>query len=55
MKKFVISLSIAQERRKHIVAEFTKQEVDFEFIDAITPANIDIATSKLGLGGYTTK
>jgi len=54
MKKFVISLSTAQERRKHIVAEFAKQEVDFEFFDAITPANIDIATSQLGLVGYTT-
>ena len=54
MKKVVISLSTAQERRKHIVAEFTKQEVDFEFFDAITPANIDMATSKLGLVGYTT-
>ncbi len=54
MKNFVISLSTAQERRKHIDAEFAKQEVDFEFFDAITPANIDIATSQLGMVGYTT-
>ncbi|MCX5466767.1 glycosyltransferase family 25 protein [Acinetobacter nematophilus] len=54
MKKFVISLSTAQERRKHIVAEFTKQEVDFEFFDAITPVNINLMASQLGLIGFTT-
>ncbi|MBJ9952873.1 MULTISPECIES: glycosyltransferase family 25 protein [unclassified Acinetobacter] len=54
MKKFVISLSTAQERRKHIVAEFTKQEVDFEFFDAITPVNINLMASQLGLVEFTT-
>jgi glycosyl transferase family 25 len=54
MKTFVISLSTAQERRKHILAEFTKQEVDFEFFDAITPANINLVASQLGLIEFTT-
>jgi len=55
MKTFVISLSKAKERRNHIVEEFAKQKVDFEFFDAITPENIDIAISNLSLGGYVSE
>lgn len=37
MKNYVISLKSATERRKHIKKEFGKQQVDFEFFDALTP------------------
>jgi len=42
MKKFVVSLSSAIERRKHISAQFEKQGIEFSFFDAVTP---DIAAS----------
>lgn len=37
MKNYVISLKSAIERREHIKKEFGKQQVDFEFFDALTP------------------
>ncbi|PNK59480.1 glycosyltransferase family 25 protein [Psychrobacter sp. FDAARGOS_221] len=37
MKNYVISLKSATERRQHIKKEFGKQQVDFEFFDALTP------------------
>lgn len=37
MKNIVISLKIAAARREHIVREFDKQNVGFEFFDALTP------------------
>lgn len=37
LKNFVISLSSASERRKHIEQVFEGQGVEFEFFDAITP------------------
>lgn len=40
MKNFVISLTTAQDRRAHIVDEFAKKQVDFEFFDAITPQTL---------------
>lgn len=40
MKNYVISLSTAYRRREHIMAEFTKHDVDFEFFDAKTPSDI---------------
>uniref|UniRef100_A5WE45 Glycosyl transferase, family 25 n=1 Tax=Psychrobacter sp. (strain PRwf-1) TaxID=349106 RepID=A5WE45_PSYWF len=49
MKKIVISLSSATDRRQHIESEFAKHQVDYEFFDALTP---DVATpyaKKLGL------
>ena len=54
MKKFVISLLTAQERREHIRNEFAKRNVDFEFFDAITPASMSKAALQLGLTDYTT-
>lgn len=42
MKKFVVSLSSAVERRQHISAQFEKQGIEFSFFDAVTP---DIAAS----------
>ena len=37
MKKFVISLVTAVDRRIHIENEFSKRDVGFEFFDALTP------------------
>jgi glycosyl transferase, family 25 len=37
MKNFVISLKTATARREHIQKEFGKQNIDFEFFDALTP------------------
>lgn len=37
MKNFVISLTSASDRRQHIANEFDKQDISFEFFDAITP------------------
>ncbi|MUG31811.1 glycosyltransferase family 25 protein [Psychrobacter sanguinis] len=37
MKNYVISLSSATDRREHIKKEFGKQQVDFEFFNALTP------------------
>lgn len=43
MKNYVISLSSSVDRRKHIKSEFLRENVSFEFFDAITPINaIDI-------------
>lgn len=41
MKNYVISLTTASERRDHIIREFGKQGVDFEFFDAVTPEQVD--------------
>lgn len=45
MKNYVISLTTATDRRKHIINEFGKQGIDFEFFDAITP-NLNTTTCK---------
>ena len=37
MKNIVISLKTAAARREHIVQEFGKQNIGFEFFDALTP------------------
>ena len=37
MKTYVISLQSALDRRNHIMQEFGKQNIEFEFFDAITP------------------
>lgn len=43
MKNYVISLSSSLDRRKHINSEFSRENINFEFFDAITPINaIDI-------------
>lgn len=41
MKSIVISLKTATARREHILTEFGKQNIQFEFLDALTP---DLAT-----------
>lgn len=40
MKNFVISLTTASDRREHIQNEFGKQNIPFEFFDAITPTQL---------------
>ena len=37
MKNIVISLKTATARREHIVQEFGKKKIGFEFFDALTP------------------
>lgn len=41
LKNYVISLTTATDRRKHIQNEFNKQGIEFEFFDAITPDLIE--------------
>ena len=56
---YVISLLTAKERRNHIIQEFGKQNIPFEFFDAITPDliekkakefDVDISNSPLTKG-----
>lgn len=49
MKKFVISLATAHERREHICAEFSKQNLNFDFFDALTPEPAAIFAKELNL------
>lgn len=46
---YVISLATEQKRRKHIENEFGKQEISFEFFDAVTPATIDKVAKDLNI------
>ena len=41
MNNFVISLAAASHRRAHIINEFSKKKIAFDFFDAITPDEID--------------
>lgn len=38
LKSYVISLPSALERRKHIISEFSKHRVSFQFFDALSPS-----------------
>lgn len=49
MKKFVISLSTATERREHISSEFGKKSISFNFFDALTPEPAAIFAKELNL------
>lgn len=49
IKSYVISLTTAHNRRTHIHNEFGKQDICFEFFDAITHVDIDSICNKLGL------
>lgn len=49
MKKIVISLKNATERQEHIINEFSKQGIEFEFFNAITPDLIEETCQKLEL------
>lgn len=41
MKNFVISLKTADDRRKHITEQFSRQNIPFTFFDAIEPSQIE--------------
>ncbi|STY99528.1 Lipooligosaccharide biosynthesis protein lex-1 [Moraxella lacunata] len=49
MKNYVISLTTATNRREHIKAEFGKQNIHFEFFDAITPDSIERISTQLNI------
>lgn len=49
LKNYVISLTTATERREHIKNEFSKQDIPFEFFDAITPELIKSTCDQLGI------
>ena len=49
MKNFVISLTTATQRREHITQEFSKQNIPFEFFDAITPDTMVQACERLNI------
>lgn len=49
MNNYVISLTSAKERRKHIELEFSKRNIPFQFFDAITPDLIEITSKELGV------
>ncbi|HGO5849742.1 TPA: glycosyltransferase family 25 protein [Mannheimia haemolytica] len=49
MNNYVISLTTAQDRRKHIEAEFGKQNIPFQFFDAITPNSMEVKALELGI------
>lgn len=46
MKNYVISLTSALDRRKHIEQEFGKQNIEFEFFDAIMPDQAQVLFKK---------
>lgn len=61
LKNYVISVNTATQRREHIINEFGKQNIPFEFFDAITPSqlpelaerfNLNITHSQLTKGEY---
>ncbi len=49
MKNYVISLSSAKERREHIIQEFSKQGIAFEFFDAVTPSQVTMLADKFSV------
>lgn len=49
MKNYVISLTTATNRREHIKTEFGKQNIHFEFFDAVTPNDIEHISTQLNI------
>lgn len=49
MKNLVISLNTAIARREHIQKEFGKQNISFEFFDALTPDPAKLLAEKMSL------
>ena len=49
MKNYVISLKNAKNRREHISQQFSKQDIDFKFFDAVTPINSAEVAKKLAI------
>ncbi|WP_066799746.1 glycosyltransferase family 25 protein [Moraxella oblonga] len=46
MKNYVISLLDATQRRNHIIQEFSQQNIEFEFFDAIVPSQVNELANK---------
>lgn len=46
---FVISLVSAEQRRQHIISEFKKYDINFNFYDAITPDKINFTAQDIGI------
>lgn len=46
---FVISLVTAEQRRQHILSEFKKYDINFNFYDAVTPDTLNSAANSIGL------
>lgn len=55
MRNFVISLETAKSRREHISIEFNRQNVGFEFFNAITPDSSQKSINLLGLNFQKTE
>ena len=49
IQNFVISVKTATKRREHIMCEFGKQGIAFEFFDAVTPTDISKYAQKLSI------
>ena len=49
MQNYVISLTTSTDRRQHITQEFKKQDILFEFFDAITTSQLDEVSKQLNL------
>ena len=49
IKNYVISLPSAVDRRQHIVEQFGREQVAFEFFDAITPDQAMVRAQQFGL------
>lgn len=49
VKKIVISLASATERRAHIKTQFESQDIEFEFYDAVTPVPARHLAEQMGL------
>lgn len=52
---FVISLSSATERRKHIMNEFKKAAVEFQFFDAVNKSTVGIIQNKYNISFVESK
>lgn len=49
LKNYVISVNTATQRREHIINEFGKQNISFEFFDAITPEQVEDLSKKFNI------
>lgn len=49
MKNYVISLSHKTDRQEHIRHEFGKQQIDFEFFDAVTPEQVPLLAKQFNI------
>lgn len=49
LKNYVISVRNSHTRREHIIQEFGKQNVSFEFFDAIIPEQVESLSKKINI------